>query len=434
MNVQIPIFDQQQVPVKASASQGKADGAKRASSEQKSFKSTLNKALDGGTEKEKTVSAASETKTATGEDKIQEEMVPIGITPLIVPVEAIQPTIEAPATVLMESMGGKSTEQSMDASADVPASIISPTGIPFSNPDSMDIPASPEMKSSTREITAAPIPENSPPITVEPDTAVPSDTGTFTTNKSANLAANLGQTAQEVVETTDVVTTPLAANPVEVEPPVEKKGEQVKDAFTTVTAVVAGVEEQLSNGHGFNTDTSGNNPTMVTSMGAIQAAKAEAVNMPFPAVDTPPPIKEQVLQEVVQKARFMSNGTQQSIQIQLKPENLGPLNVQIAVDNGAVTAKFQTDNPQVKQALEASLNQLKQDLQTQGFKVQHVAVSIAQQGMSFSDFSRRAPQFALIKSKRVGAVDGDAAEQFGVKTAQIENYGGVSPSEVDYKI
>jgi flagellar hook-length control protein FliK len=147
------------------------------------------------------------------------------------------------------------------------------------------------------------------------------------------------------------------------------------------------------------------------------------------------PLQEQVMQQIVQKARVMVNGNQQTMQMQLKPEHLGQLNLQIVVDNGVVTAKFQAENPQVKQILEASMHQLKQDLQAQGLKVQQVDVYVGQHGMSFSDFSRRNPNFTLVKSKKVGQIDGEDAEKQFTNERMIANaYQGHTTSGVDYKV
>lgn len=163
--------------------------------------------------------------------------------------------------------------------------------------------------------------------------------------------------------------------------------------------------------------------------------KTEFVTAAFPEIEAPQPVKEQVLQQIIQKASLLTTGGQHEIKIQLKPDYLGPLNLLIAVENGVVTAKFHTDSYQTKQLLEASMSQLKQDLQAQGLKVQQVDVYVGQQGMTFSDFSRQGPNYNLLKSKRLGKIAADDLEQqFSKVASTVDSYGGLLPGGVDYRV
>ena len=67
-----------------------------------------------------------------------------------------------------------------------------------------------------------------------------------------------------------------------------------------------------------------------------------------------------------------------SLEMQLHPESLGTLHIQITNREGAVTAQFIAQNESVKAALESQVMELKENLEQQGVKVEAVEVTIAQ--------------------------------------------------------
>ncbi|NLC08045.1 MAG: flagellar hook-length control protein FliK [Syntrophomonadaceae bacterium] len=85
---------------------------------------------------------------------------------------------------------------------------------------------------------------------------------------------------------------------------------------------------------------------------------------------------QQLFQQLVQQARVMVKEGLSELQIQLKPEFLGRLNLHLAVENGLITARFMAENLQVKQIIESNLNQLKQSLGEQGLQIDRLEVSV----------------------------------------------------------
>ncbi len=69
-----------------------------------------------------------------------------------------------------------------------------------------------------------------------------------------------------------------------------------------------------------------------------------------------------------------------SLEIQLTPEHLGKVNVQIQENDGVITAKFRTENQMSKEAIESNIIQFKETLKEQGLKVDSIEVTV-------SDFS-----------------------------------------------
>lgn len=89
----------------------------------------------------------------------------------------------------------------------------------------------------------------------------------------------------------------------------------------------------------------------------------------------PVEVKE-VIDQIVNKAELLVKQNASEIKINLKPEFLGKLTIKIAVEEGIVTARFITENLQVKHLLESNLNTLRQSLESQGIKVEKTEVNV----------------------------------------------------------
>lgn len=82
-----------------------------------------------------------------------------------------------------------------------------------------------------------------------------------------------------------------------------------------------------------------------------------------------------VPKQIVEQAKLVKLADDTQMIIKLKPEHLGELTLKVSVSaSGAVNASFHTDNAQVRNIIENSMVQLRQELQTQGLKVDHVGV------------------------------------------------------------
>jgi flagellar hook-length control protein FliK len=82
----------------------------------------------------------------------------------------------------------------------------------------------------------------------------------------------------------------------------------------------------------------------------------------------------------------------------LTPEHLGELTLQVVFDNaGAVNAVFHTSNGETRSIIEASLPQLKQELQNQGLKVEYVGIYAGMNNF-FSNEQRQGSRQPFTKS------------------------------------
>ncbi|MDE6530248.1 MAG: flagellar hook-length control protein FliK [Lachnospiraceae bacterium] len=80
-------------------------------------------------------------------------------------------------------------------------------------------------------------------------------------------------------------------------------------------------------------------------------------------------------------------------QMQLNPEHLGTVSLNVTAKEGAVTAQFTTQNEAVKAVMEAQVMVLKENLEQQGIKVEAVEVTVAshefEQNLQQGDDSNR---------------------------------------------
>jgi flagellar hook-length control protein FliK len=101
----------------------------------------------------------------------------------------------------------------------------------------------------------------------------------------------------------------------------------------------------------------------------MNAAKGEPA-----ATQTLP--KDEVVQQIVNSARLRLGSGQSEIRIQLKPEHLGRVRLNIATEQQQVVIKVVADLPMVKELLESNLHQLRTELQGQGLEIHKFDVSV----------------------------------------------------------
>lgn len=113
-----------------------------------------------------------------------------------------------------------------------------------------------------------------------------------------------------------------------------------------------------------------------------------------------------IRQQILEQVRMIRTAQTTELVMQLKPEHLGQLTMKVSVaNNGSVTAVFQSENAQVRAAIESQITQLKQELQQQGLKVDNVSVGA---GLSEDFFNRsetqgQMSQFAQQQNQQAGS-------------------------------
>lgn len=86
---------------------------------------------------------------------------------------------------------------------------------------------------------------------------------------------------------------------------------------------------------------------------------------------------ENILRQISQMTKISVTQAQSSIEMQLNPENLGKVYLQVVSKEGAITAQIATQNEAVKQVLESQIAVLKENMNQQGMKVEAIEVTIA---------------------------------------------------------
>ncbi len=90
----------------------------------------------------------------------------------------------------------------------------------------------------------------------------------------------------------------------------------------------------------------------------------------------PAEILEQITSNL--KVNLLNDAT--TIEMQLNPENLGKVFLQISAKEGAVSAQFTASNEVVKEVLEAQMATLRENLNHQGVKVDAIEVTVSSHG------------------------------------------------------
>lgn len=86
--------------------------------------------------------------------------------------------------------------------------------------------------------------------------------------------------------------------------------------------------------------------------------------------------KENILNQIANKLENL-NDSQSKVNIVLRPENLGRLQLEIVSDkNGTISSNLTATNEDVKQLLEKSINELKNALNSQGVNVNNINVKV----------------------------------------------------------
>lgn len=95
-----------------------------------------------------------------------------------------------------------------------------------------------------------------------------------------------------------------------------------------------------------------------------------------------------VLKQITEKVTVNILEDKSEMLIKLKPDNLGKVTMQIAVENGNITAKFLAESERVKEILESNMQELKDHLAKQGMAVQDLSVSVGNENKEHGMFEQ----------------------------------------------
>lgn len=119
-------------------------------------------------------------------------------------------------------------------------------------------------------------------------------------------------------------------------------------------------------------------------------------------------------QALGQKVVWMISGEQQSASLTLNPPDLGPLQIELKVENSMATASFTAAQPEVRQALEAAMPKLRDMLGEAGIQLGQASVSAGTPNNQQSAFGQ-SPQ----SSHHAGAMNEDGEAPAPAVRSQI---------------
>ncbi len=141
-------------------------------------------------------------------------------------------------------------------------------------------------------------------------------------------------------------------------------------------------------------------------------------------------LASQAMDQIVNKAVLLLNSDQHEVRIELKPEFLGHIRMQIVTENHQVAVKIVAEFPLAKELLENNLNQLKAQLQAQGLAVDELEVSVAHDSYAEAD-TRQAEKIAKLRETRNG-IDFDDDLSDKLTQSQLKGGGPMAETAIDY--
>lgn len=153
------------------------------------------------------------------------------------------------------------------------------------------------------------------------------------------------------------------------------------------------------------------------SQDGVTLSKSELV--PEPLKFSKPfimPEKEAILKQVIDNASMKLTPDKAEMVINLKPDNLGKLELKLTTERGMLTAQITAENQQVKQIIESNFNVLRDALEKQGIGVQQFSVSVGQQNKEFQQGWKNSSNSHSDSNSRYNRVSGYSSEILGYET------------------
>jgi flagellar hook-length control protein FliK len=122
-------------------------------------------------------------------------------------------------------------------------------------------------------------------------------------------------------------------------------------------------------------------------------------------------LRAHTVDQIVKKAVIQMKSGQHEARIDLKPDFLGHVRMQVTTENHQVTVKILTEFAVVKDMIESNIQQLKSDLQQQGLNVDKLEVSVSNNSDKYQN-SRREAGKAKDRLRNIG--------QKNLKNSEIE--------------
>ncbi len=197
---------------------------------------------------------------------------------------------------------------------------------------------------------------------------------------SEETAAENGKISFEdatTAETTVSDETPVATMKTEEQQEEDASGEMQQNAEKQ-TAVVEEWTEENTQKPTFRQVVKETNEQAAEGMQMNHTANANQVSGPEVMQNIPQGMNmREIMNQLVDAARVTVSMDTTKMEMQLNPENLGKMYLEIVEKDGIISARIQLQNEAVKEAVEAQIVELRQNLNQAGVKVDAVEVTVA---------------------------------------------------------
>ncbi len=156
-----------------------------------------------------------------------------------------------------------------------------------------------------------------------------------------------------------------------------------------------------------------------------ETASVESVKK---AVTMPSAERTNIFNQVVESAKVVLQEGKSEMTLQLKPEHLGRLSVEIVTERGIMMARFEAESQQVKEIIESNLSLLKDALESQGLNVQGFSVSVGQQNAQRQAFQ----QSSRAKTNKISSEEITRQNNQYSQESIVVNPYDISNSSIDF--
>ena len=205
--------------------------------------------------------------------------------------------------------------------------------------------------------------------------------------------------------------------------------EKTVDEVTTEESVTEQVTEKETNQRGqqsqSNLNQQGNHAAQASGVVVsdntqqIGAQQMEAVPEFARQLDT-----ENIIKQIVEYTKVHVSNTQSTMEMQLNPENLGKIYIEVTAKEGNVSAHITAQNEYVKEALEAQIVELKQNMNQAGVKVDAVEVTVGSH-----EFERNLEQNAKQEEEQAREQEKSSGKMRRLNLSDLDELAGVMSEE-----
>lgn len=142
-----------------------------------------------------------------------------------------------------------------------------------------------------------------------------------------------------------------------------------------------------------------------------------------------------IANQIIEQIKVVIRPTQTSLEIQLNPEHLGKVNLNIVSKEGALTAQFTAQNQIAKEAIESNIQLLRENLENQGIKVDAIEVTVSANAFSQdaqTNAEREKDNKQASKKKSVSILDDAGFDEVIMTDSMDASIPSDSGTSIDY--